>query len=303
MTTENRLLRAYGQGCARGALLYAVIAVIVLSGFCCLSAGAYALPVEDDIRLWIWVGLIILFMFTVIGITVVWAVLTIRRRGRQLDEVFTPFGLEGRGYLTNGRQYHGIYRGYPMHVYFYRGPTLQIYIDAPLRTRLGIGRKSELARLAGNLIERDVLELDAPEFEHLAIYSDDPRWAKDLFADHQARETVSRLTNEESAVEVRTLSVTPKALLWQSRYLQMRHINAENVRAWINDLYELVRIAQGLLPPTVTAVESDLERLTRTDRSRYTWPVVGITCGVFAALAGCILAISAFVIILAESGL
>ena len=302
MTTENRLFRAYGQGCARGTLIYSLVAVIIVGGFCCLSTLVLMLPLDDGIKPFVWVGVIVAFMFLAIGITVVGAIVVVRRRASELDEIFTPLGLEGRSYLTNGRQYHGTYRGYPMHVYFYRGPTLQIYLDAPLGTRLGIGRKSELARLAGSLIEREVLDLDDPELEHLAIYPDDSRWAMDLFTDQQAHAAILRLISEEAAAEVRSLSITPNAILWQTRYIPLRNINMDAVRPWINDLSELARIAQGLTPPTVSAVESGLERTTRADRSKYTWPIVGITCGIVAAMAGCIIAISAVIIILAESG-
>jgi hypothetical protein len=303
MTTENRLLRAYGEGCARGTLIYAAVGAFIIGGFCCVSAGAFMLPVEDDWRIWVWVGSIIIFIFLAIMVTVIGAVVVVRRRAGELDDIFLPLGLKGRGYLTNGRQYHGTYRGYPMHVYFYRGPTLQIYLDAPLQTRVGMGRKGAISRLAADLVDKKPLQVDDPAFEHLVIYPDDQLWAADLFADDEARATVLELTNEESAAELRTLSITPNALLWQSRYLPMRNINAETVRAWINDLYKFARIAQSLTPPTVHAVESGLERTSRTERSKYTWPVVGITCGVIAALGGCALAISVLIIILAESGL
>ena len=303
MTTENRLFRAYGQGCARGTLLYAVIAVIVIGGFCCLSALAFMLPIDEDIRLFVWVGLVVAFMITALGVTAVGAVIIIRRRASALDRAFIPFGLEGRGYLTNGRQYHGMYRAYPVHVYFYRGPTLQIYLDVPLGTRVGIGRHGAISRLAADMTDKKELSIDDPGFEHLVIYPDDIQWASDLFADPHSRETILRLIDEDTAVELRTLSITPNALLWQSRYNPVRNINPKTVRVWINDLYELARIAQGLTPPTVTAAESGLEHTTRTDRSKYTWPIVGITCGIIAAMVGCIIAVSAIVIILAESGL
>jgi len=302
MSTENRLLRAYGQGCARGTLLYIVIAVVVIGGFCCLTVGASLIPIDDDLRLWFWVGLALTFIFTLIGVAAIWGLLAIRKRARELDEAFVPLGLQGRGYLQNGRQYHGAYRGYPMHIYFFRGPTLQIYLDVPLRTRLGIGRKSELARLASGLVEREVLDIDDPEFEHLAIYPDDQRWAVDLFADPQIREVILRLTSEETTAELRSLSITPNALLWQSRYLPVQNITPDTVSDWINDLYELARIAQGLTPPTVTAVESGLERTTRIERSRFTWPVIGITCAIFSLMAACLVVISAALIILMESG-
>ena len=302
MSTENRLFRAYGQGCARGTLLYTVTAVIVIGGFCCLSALAFMLPIDEEIRLFVWAGVIVAFMFTAVGTTAIGAVIVIRRRASELDEAFLPFGLEGRGYLTNGRQYHGTFRGYAIHVYFYRGPTLQIYLDVPLGTRVGMGRHGAISDLAADMTDKKPLPVNDPDFDHLVIYPDDIHWASDLLADPKAREAILRLTDEESAAELRTLSIMPKALLWQSRYNPVRNINPETMRARMDDLYELARIAEGLTPPTVTAAESGIEHTTRTDRSRYTWPIVGITCGVFAAMAACVLVISAAVIIYLESG-
>jgi len=303
MSTENRLFQAYGQGCARSTLIYVLVAVAIFGGFCFLSVGAFLLPIDQDTKLWIWLVLLLLFMFAAITATVIGSVWVIRKRAAELDAAFLPLGLQGRGYLQNGRQYHGTYRGYPMHIYFYRGPTLQIYQDVPLGTRLGIGHKSELARLASSMISKEVLDLNDPEFEHLAIYPEDQRWAADLFADPQARAAILRLTGEETATELRSLSVTPKALLWQSRYLPVRAINLENVRAWVNDLSELARIAQGLTPPTVTALESILEQNVRLDRSKYTGRIVGITCGVIGLMTACMVGVSILLIILTESGM
>ncbi len=246
MSTENRLFRAYGQGCARGTLLYMAVAIVVIGGFCCLSALAFLLPIDEEFQLFVWVGLVVTFMFTAVGVTAIGAVVVIRRRASELDEAFLPFGLEGRGYLTNGRQYHGTFRGYAIHVYFYRGPTLQIYLDVPLGTRVGIGRHGAISRLAADMTDKKPLPVDDPDFDHLVIYPDDTQWASDLFADPKARETILRLTDEETAAELRTLSITPNALLWQSRYNPVRNINPEAMRAWMNDLYELARIARGL---------------------------------------------------------
>lgn len=302
MTTERRLFRAYGQGCARGTFLYAATAILVVSGFCCISVLAFLLPIDDEIKLVVWVGLIIAFMFVVVGLTVIWAIFTIRKRASELDEAFLPLGLKGRSYLTNGRQYHGTFRGYAIHVYFYRGPTLQIYLDVPLRTRVGIGRDGAISQFAANMMDKKALAVDDPEFDHLMVYPDDPQWTADLFADSQSREVILRLLREGAAAELRTLTITPNALLWQSRYNPVGNISPDTVRAWINDLYEIARIAQGLASPTVISEESKMEATTRADRSKYTWPIVGITCGIVAAMTACTLAISVFVIFILDSG-
>jgi hypothetical protein len=283
-------------------LIYTIVAFIVIGGFCCLSVLAFMLPIDEDIRLFVWVGLIITFIITASLIILIGAMLVIRRRASELDKVFLPLGLEGRRYLTNGRQYHGTFRNYPFYVYFFRGPTLQIYLEVPLRTRLGIGRQGAISGLAANITNKQVLSLDDPDFEDFVIYPEDRQWAAKLFADPQARQIILRLIAEDAAVELRTLSITPNALLWQSRYNPQRNIKADSARAWFNDLCELARIAQGLRAPSIIAEESDLERNTRTDRGKYIWPIISITCGIFAALAACIIAISLAFILLAESG-
>ena len=303
MTTENRLFRAYGKGCARGTLLYSIVALIVMGGFCFISVLVLMLPIDDDLQIFIWVGLVIAFILVIVGSTALAAVTIIRKRASVLDEVFVPLGLAGRGYLTNGRQYHGNYRGCDFHVYFYRGPTLQIYLDVPLGTRIGIGRHGAISSLAADINDTHSLPLDNPAFEHLVVYPDDPLWAADLFANLQAQEIILRLMDEDSPSELRILSFTPSALLWQSRYNIVQNISPDNARGWINDLCELAQIARGLRSPKLPSKESSLEHTTRTDRSKFTWPVVGITCGVIAAMIVCIIGISAIVIILAENGL
>ena len=119
----------------------------------------------------------------------------------------------------------------------------------------------------------------------------------------QARAAILRLTGEETATELRSLSITPKALLWQSRYLPVRAITPENVRTWVSDLSELARIAQDLTPPTVAAVESTLEQNIRLDRSKYTGRIIGITCGIIGLMTACMVGVSILLIFLTESGM
>ena len=91
--------------------------------------------------------------------------------------------------------------------------------------------------------------------------------------------------------------------MWQTRYAPVSNIHEENVRNWINDLYELARIAQGLTPPATPAVESTLEQTSRTDPGKYIGPAFGITCAILGVAVACIVGISMLLIFLSESGL
>ncbi|MFH1635567.1 MAG: hypothetical protein ABIG63_16375 [Chloroflexota bacterium] len=299
---ESRLLRAWGGGCARSFVVYIAAAVVMIGGFCCLTAGAFMLPIDDDAHFFIWGGLLLAFIFLVTGGVIAWGVGSIRKRAGELDAAFTPLGLTGKMYLQNGRQYHGTVRGHQVDVYVYRGPTLQIYLAASLGTRVGISRKGSIQKIAANILDKETLDVGAPGFEHLSIYPLDHRWTRELVTDPQAREIILRLTEEQAAAELRTLVIQPNAVLLQLNHTQIKNITPENVRAWIDDLWELARIADGLYPPTKTAEESKLELTTRTERSKYTWPTIGITCGVFAVMVACMVGVAAIFILLTEGG-
>jgi hypothetical protein len=301
MSVEKRLFRAYGQGCGRGLLIYALVAVVMVSGFCCVSVLVMAVPGENRAIAWA-VG-IALFVMLAVGVTVAWAVWAIRRRASTLDDVFIPLGLEGKAYLQNGRQYHGAYHGYPVHVYFSRGPTLTIYLDAPLGVRMGVGRSGALSGAAAKITSKDALEVDDPEFGHLVVYPSHREWASEFLENPQAREGILRLTNEETATEVRVFSIAPSAVMWQVRYLPMRLITTENVRTWLDDLYQLTRLAQSVTPPEHPIQESGLEHTVRSERSKLTMPIVGVTCGVIALMSLCTLGVAGVLMYLTDSGL
>jgi len=300
---ESRIFKAWGQGCARSLIIRVVVSVVVISGFGCLTIGAYLLPIDEDIKVFVWVGIIIAFMLTLFGGVIAWGIQLIRKRGSELDQAFTPLGLEGRMYLTNGRQYHGSYRGYQVHAYFSRGPTVAIYLDVALKTRVGIGRKGAIEGAAANILDKVPLQVADPEFEHLVVYPLDKVWTAELLADDEARAAILRLTREEAATELRSFSVMPEALLMQARYIPTGNINPEVVSAWVNDLYEVARIANRLPSANLRAEESKIEAASRSDRGKFTWPIIGITCSVFAVMAICILIITAVLIYIEESGI
>lgn len=300
---ESRMFKAWGQGCARSLVIRVAVAVVVIGGFGCLTIAASLLPIDDDIKIYVWVGIIIAFMFTLFGGVIAWGIQLIRKRSSELDLAFTPLGLEGRMYLTNGRQYHGTYRGYKVHAYFSRGPMVAIYLDVPLKTRVGIGRKGAIEGAAANILDKVPLQVSDPQFEHLVVYPLDHAWAAKLLDEDEARAAILRLTTEEAATELRSLSIMPEAILMQARFIPTGNITPEGVGSWVNDLYELARIAERLQPATVRAEESKIEAASRSERGRFTWPIIGITCGVFAVMIVCILVITALVIYLGESGI
>ena len=303
---EGRLARAWGRGCALSLTLRLVLLAVVLCAVVGLIVVAVlvsgAMGVDQEVGFWLFLAGLIGFMFLLIAGVAVWAVLLVRNRSNQLDAAFKPLGLEGRMYLTNGRQYHGSVRGRQVDAYFYRGPILDLYVAAPLRTRFGISLKSGLGSLAADLLKREPLQISDPAFDRLALYALDERWARDLLDDPRARELILELTQDETPIEIRQLLFQPQAVHLKLQHTHLDLITPENVNAWTAALVELAELAERLTPAWVTAEESSLEQKSRMERSAFTLPVIGITCGFFALMTICILVITFVLIYLEEGG-
>ena len=301
--TESRLMKAWGQGCARSLVIRIIVAIVMISAFLLITLATILLPIEQDIKIMIWVGLVIIFVLLVVAVVSVWGFMHIRKRASNLDKAFEPLGLKGQIYLISGRQYHGTYQGYPMHVYFSRGPLVEIFLEEKLHTRAGIGRKGKIAKFAADLLNKSPLNLNDPSFEDLVVYPLDNNWTRSLVSEPTAREVILRLMSESSDTEIRTLSITPGGLRFEIRYIPTSHITIDTVNTWAQDLSTLIKCATVLPQPTVRAEETKLEASNRTNRSRFTLPIIGITCGIFTFLAICILAIVALLILLEEMGI
>lgn len=300
--SESKIIRSWGAACVRQTLLAVIILLIMVASLVGLVILSVLLPITERQRIYLWVGGLLLLLFVMIAIIFIWSSRTIQRRAALLDEIFGLLGLTGRAYLWNGRQYHGSLNGRQVDVYFYRGPSLAIYIASPLNTRLGIGLKGRFSQLASSVINRPELLSNDPELAHLGIYPLDQRWGMDLLANAQAKAAILRLTAAGSDFEIRNLLFQPEALQFQIHRINSRTITAENLRIWVNDLFDLVEIAESLPAPTVTAVASAMERTTRQNRSRFALPILGIACGILGFFAAIIIIIIILFINLAKVG-
>jgi len=290
----NKTLNAIGASYLRGCGLYLLIAAIVLPlGCVCLGVPLYLTQsgnYDDTTTFLILVVPMIGFGLLVVGGSVGFGAWMILGRQRQLDAAFTPLGLVGSIYLLNGRQYHGTAGGRRVDAYFYRGPTLDIYVGTPLKTRLGLGTKDSVGQAVAGLLNRRPIALDDPELSRLNVFPLDEEWSRALLADAIARAAILRLTADEGPFELRQVILQPESLLLRLHRTRQRNITPENVRQWHTDLLTVARIAESLPPPQQTAEPSGMERTARVNRNAFLLPALGI---VFALLCG--LSLCAFV--------
>ncbi len=285
--SESGVIKSWGSSCARQFLIIAVLLSVIVAGVIVLTVLSVALPLNQNQKVYVWSGGVLLLFFLLVAGIFIWGARGVRRRAAQLDAAFTPLGLTGKAYLWNGRQYHGQVNGRQVDAYFYRGPSLDIYLASPLNTRLGIGLKGRFSEPSSGRYSLPEQAVSEPTLSHLAFYPLDARWSHDLLANLIAREAILRLTTPLSSLEFRNLLFQPEAIQLQINRIDPGSITTQNVQAWLNDLAILAKLAEALPAPSLTAIASPMERRTRLNRSAFTLPAMGITCGimlVFTAL-------------------
>jgi hypothetical protein len=289
----NKTLNAWGASYLRGCRLYLLVAALVVPlGCVCIGVPLYVVQngtYDDTTTLLIMVVPMAGFFLLVMGGSLGFAAWMIRSRQRQLDDAFTPLGLAGSMYLLNGRQYHGTAGGRRVDAYFYRGPTLDIYLGTPLKTRLGIGTKDTVGQAVAGLMNRRSIALDDPSLRHLSVFPLDEAWSRALLADPTARAALLRLTADEGPFELRQVILQPESLRLRLHHTRQSHVTPENVRQWFNDLLTVARAAEGLPPPQQTAEASGLERTTRSNRNALFLPALGIAFALLCGLSLCAL--------------
>jgi hypothetical protein len=286
----ERLFKAWGVSYLRGCVLQIVVGIIVIA----LSVPCLFIPlyIANNTRssaaaFWIMVIPMCAFVLTLLGGSVGVAVFFLSRRANQLDEAFKPLGLDGKMYLTNGRQYHGTAQGRRVDVYFYRGPTLEIFVEANVKSRIGIGTKSSVGAAIAGMMNKQPLDLGDADYAPFNIYANDPSWAREILADPIFKEAAIRLSTNPSSYGLYNVLLAPGGAQIQRRYIPTNAITPESAREWINDLIALASIIESQPVPQKIEEESASSRKLRTDRDAFNLPWILGTIGFFVLMAVC----------------
>jgi hypothetical protein len=298
---EKKLLKAWGTGCTRMGLISLGVIFLMFGAFLGLAILVFLLPIPNEQRIYILVGGFFLILFLMIAFAFVWGAWSIHRNSRKLDAALSPLDLTGKAYMWNGRQYHGLMHGRQVDVYFYRGPSMDIYIASPLSTRLGIGLKGRKNQPFSVGMNQTELVINNPAMQDVGVYSMDERWGRELLDDPFARAIILRLAAIQTGLEFRNLLFQPEALHFQLHHINPGTLTPENVHNWVADLLDLVRIAESLPPPGVTDAASSLEHKARLSRSDFTLPLLGISCGIILLFTA-ILAVGLFLVLFFAQG-
>jgi hypothetical protein len=290
------------MGCGRSLTIYLIAVAIVVPLICLLIFVPLWLVGRFDLSPWYLIipaGLLLLILW---GGGAGAIALVLHRRARHLDTVFTPLGLTGRVYQLFFRQYRGAAEGRQVDVCLYRGPSVEMDVSTPLRTRLGVsGRYADTLALS-RLIGREPLPLADAALDDLSVFALDEAWTRTLLAQPEVPGLLRRLIAFEGSFTRRHVVLRPGwlrlHLFGSRRWLDFTFdIAPEQARLWLDDLLALARIAESLPAPQVAAEESSAERFAQSLRSRNPYLIPAIVLGGFLLMLLCGLAIGAVVFV------
>ena len=289
------------RGCGRAMTFRVISTLTVVPLGCLLIFFPLYLVTSLDFPVWVLGFSAVMFLVLIFGGGMGYVVFVMRRRTSMLDAAFASLGLEGGAYQTWFRQYHGAFRGRRVDVYLQRGPLLEIEIDTPLRTHLGVTGAHGDTRVLAGLFGRESLPVDDPALAGLTVFPHDEAWTRALLADADAVAALQRLTATDAQFTRQQILLRPgafKLMLSGNRQLFDFQIAPEQVTQWLDDLLALARIAESLPAPQITAEPSSAERLAEKVRQSNPHLALRIGLGTVAVILALSVVIVAVVLIL-----
>lgn len=233
-----------------------------------------------------------LWLAVVIGCAICATKIVQRQSSRFAAETFDPefrwSGLQASSYLSNGRQYHGLWQGRAIDVYLtpknrrttieipgnhhlalsqYHGHTLDIYLEAPVRTRgtVSTGVIGKGLRVTPDTHNANVWTLRVGEGECVAS-GEDVEWLHTFFAREKVREALAQLCTQEISTSPFSVQLTPKAF-WLHTRVSKKLLVQSRLQSWVRALEALASEVQDAEPARIQSQESLLEYTVRRNRS------------------------------------
>lgn len=280
----GKIARTWRDAYLRGCGLQIVVALLVLpAAGCCICAPLFAVTSLDLGKTGTFLALVIPiggFLFAAFAIPGAILARRLMASNKILDEMFLPLGLEGRRYVLMGRQYHGEIEGREVDVYYQPAQgghsispaKLTVYVSCGAQVSVGIGTADSLRKAAASWLGKTPIQNEQPGWEQREVYAKDETWARSLLADARAAASLLRLSEAPGRYELRNMLIQPG-------YLSLQLVNPalltpEAAQTWLHDLQQVAGVAEALPPPAQPEEATSLEEMMRTNRDRFTRPML-----------------------------
>ncbi len=281
---EKKLFSRLSRGCLFQLLLAAIVGpiAIIFIAAALLILGRTTSQ-GDDPRAIAAFGVLLLFPFLILVVGGVIGYFLIKKRARNFDAAFAPWGLTGRQAGLVMRGWHGLVDGRTLDVWFSKGPTLEIFLGVDCRTRGVIhSEKGKLFDIARGLSNKKPLEAMPAGYEGFTADSSDEDWIRRLLESPAAAESLHALVGktEGSLRSFTALIITPNALKYRLRFLPQSAINKERTRQWIDHLLSLASAIDAIGPSATGEESTKVDDWSRVERGKHLGKImVGCGCG------------------------
>jgi hypothetical protein len=282
--------RAAQRGCG-GAILQLVLvvaSVAFLFGVPGLVAVVLPASVDPTLRLAIVGGsLVVGLLLFVVG-----AFGFAMRRTGVLDAGFAPFGVPGRSFIPNLREYHGAAHGRELDAtYTRRGGVLDVALAARSGTKITIGRGAATRRARELLGLSTMPPSSDPALAGLVIAADEPAWAERWLADPAVRATLQALLHDPAGREIRWVFVRPDVVKVVRRWIDPDR-TAATIPDMVSVLAGLAESVERQGPPTRLVATNALETSFRRSPTLAAFALVGVILVVIVVPMACIAGIA-----------
>ena len=243
---EKRLANNAGAGCLRGLVLQLAVVLFGVPPIVVVLGGVLALA--DNGRPFLAVAVGIFGIYGLVAVVGGAAFAWNQSWLRGLDPAFAALGdVNGAMFMQNGRQWRGEVAGRRLDAYLYRGPILELYLSADVRSRFTAGWPGVVSGLLAGALGRESLTgLDG--FGDLAVFPSDPTWARDVLAEARAKVALPRLLADRSSTGIRVVQVLPDAVMLRVAHLDLADARPDVLRSWVEDLAALATAAEAVRP-------------------------------------------------------
>lgn len=299
----QKWIGAWGKNFQRGCLyrFIAVLIVIPLFTVCILIPLYFANRpgVTDSEFLLIMIIPAVLFLVVLFGGGYGFLAWSKRKRSNWLDQIFLPFGLEGRRYATTGRQYHGRVHGREIDVLFVRGPMLSIYISTEVYTRASFSDSEDVSQRAAAAFNKTPLDSGMAD---LTVYAYEDEWGQNFINEPEVQSLLRDLIFDESPFYIRQVQLEPGYImlrLYRSNKMFDFAIPPEQGKKWVEQLLGLAELAEQQEAPKESLPASKLGEDLREGKVGKLGLVIA---AVVVVLSLCVGLVAIGVVFLAESG-
>lgn len=265
------MFKALSKDYLRGLILSAVSVIVVIPIFCVfVVVPLWYVSNNPNASMWALIVPLALFLLVMLGLPALGGGVVLYRRKRWLDDLLAPLGLQGKLYALSGREYRGMVEGREVIARFMRGPTFELYVQVPARTRATFSWATAVIGPLARMVKYQPLLFDEPELAGLSITGLDEGWLRALLAAPDVRAAAARLMQAANSwALLQQIIISPAAVqlrLYRNKNLWRYEISPEEARQWLADLLLLAGVIERLPEPQSPIAESSLEEVAREGR-------------------------------------